>query len=100
MPMSNKLQTIQSRLRKHKNELTNDYKVQKIGIFGSVARGDDHAKSDVDILVEFSEPVGFFHYLALENFLRNLLKETVEVVTVRALKPAIKEQVLSETVYV
>ncbi len=98
--MQNKLQTIQKLLREHREELTAEYKVEKIGVFGSVARGDDHAGSDVDILVEFSEPVGFFHYLALENFLRSLFQETVEVVTVHALKPAIKEQVLNETVYV
>ena len=81
-------------------ELTTEYKVEKIGIFGSVARGDYYTGSDVDILVEFSEQVGFFHYLALENYLCTLLHETVEIVTVRALKPVIKEQILSETVYV
>ena len=98
--MNAKLQTIQKLLREHKDILLNEYKVEKIGIFGSVARGDDHVGSDVDILVEFSEPVGFFHYLALEGFLHTLLHETVEVVTVRALKHTIREQVLSETVYV
>lgn len=98
--MIRKLETIQKVLRDHKKELSDKYKIKKIGIFGSVARGDDHEGSDVDVLVEFSEPVSFFHYLALENFLRSLLRETVEVVTVRALKPAIREQVLNETVYV
>lgn len=98
--MTGKLQTIQRILSEHKEQLRNKFKVQKIGVFGSVARGDDHAGSDVDILVEFSEPVGFFHYLALENFLRSLLKENVDIVTVRALKPAIKGDILEETVYV
>lgn len=98
--MTTKLQTIQEKLGEQRDVLHNTYKVQKIGVFGSVARGDDHVGSDVDILVEFSEPVGFFHYLALENFLRSLLQENIDVVTVRALKPSVKEDILKETVYV
>lgn len=98
--MTHKLHTIQKLLQDNKEELLNKYKISKIGIFGSVARGDEHVGSDVDILVEFSEPVGFFLYLELESFLRTLLHETVEIVTIRALKPAIKEHVLSETIYV
>lgn len=98
--MNIKLQKIRNILGEHKEDLQRMYKVRRIGVFGSVARGDYHDRSDVDILVEFSEPIGFFTYLALEDFLRALLHEAVEVVTVRALKKAIKDDVLNETIYV
>ncbi|KUG15588.1 hypothetical protein ASZ90_014735 [hydrocarbon metagenome] len=39
------------------------YFVKKIGVFGSVSRGDQTEGSDIDILVEFSQPVGFFLFL-------------------------------------
>ncbi|MBA4336620.1 nucleotidyltransferase [bacterium] len=74
--------------------------VKKIGIFGSVSRGDQTKKSDIDIIVEFSQPVGFFKFLELEYFLSKILKKKVDLATKKALKPAIKKDVLKEAIYV
>ncbi len=98
--MGHNLQTVQNLLSQHMEELGRTYKVRRIGVFGSMARGEESGKSDVDILVEFTEPIGLFHFLELETFLRSLLRRDVDLVTVRALKPAIRERVLKETVYV
>lgn len=62
-------------LNEHHAALQQEYHVKTIGIFGSVARGTQKKGSDVDVLVEFSEPVGFFTFLDLEAHLSRLLKK-------------------------
>ena len=47
-------------LAEHKGVLRKRFKVKDIGVFGSYVRGEQRKKSDVDVLVEFEEPVGFF----------------------------------------
>jgi predicted nucleotidyltransferase len=84
---------------KNRATLRDRYLVKEIGIFGSVARGEQTAASDVDILVEFSEPIGFFAFLDLEDFLTGALGKKVDLVTKRALKPAVKDQILNDAIY-
>jgi len=79
--------------------LKKDYKVKKIGIFGSLARGEQNKNSDVDIIIELYEPIGFFKFIELEEFLSKILKRKVDLVTKKALKPVIKKSILKETVY-
>ena len=84
----------------NRNLLRDKYRVKEIGIFGSVARGEQTATSDVDVLVEFSEPVSFFAFLDLEDFLARTLGKKVDLVTKRALKPSVKNKILKDAVYV
>ena len=86
--------------QENRDTLRDKYFVKEIGIFGSVARGEQTAVSDVDVLVEFSKPVGFFAFLDLEDFLSRTLGKKVDLVTRRALKPAVKDQILKDAVYV
>ncbi|MBW2598893.1 MAG: nucleotidyltransferase family protein [Deltaproteobacteria bacterium] len=83
-----------------KEELADRYKVKKIGVFGSFARGDASEKSDVDILVEYSETPGFFGFIELEDYLKEKLGRNVDLATQNALKPAIRKRVISEIKYV
>jgi predicted nucleotidyltransferase len=53
----------------HKAELREKFKVKTIGVFGSYVRGEQKCSSDVDVLVEFEEPVGLFEFIKLENYL-------------------------------
>jgi len=76
------------------------YNVQNIGIFGSYARGDQKKTSDIDILVEFYKPVGFFKFIDLEDYLSKILKKRVDLTTQKSLKPFIKKDILKETIYV
>lgn len=76
------------------------YHVKKMGIFGSVARGEQTKKSDVDILVEFNAPIGFFDFIGLEDFLSKTLHKKVDLVSKKALKPIIKKDILKEVIYV
>ena len=73
--------------------------VQSLSLFGSIIRGEAGPDSDIDMLVEFSEPVGYFHIFKLQSYLQNLLNLEVDLTTPSALKPEIAEQVLSEAIY-
>jgi predicted nucleotidyltransferase len=89
---------IEEILRKYKPALRERFKVKEIGVFGSVARGEESEQSDVDILVEFSAPVGW-EFVDLKEFLEEILGRQVDLVTVRALKPRLRERILKEVVY-
>lgn len=80
--------------------LRGTYHVNNIGIFGSVVRQDNKDTSDIDLLVEFSEPIGFFKFIELEEFLSKNLGRKVDLVTKKALKKTIRNDILQEVVYV
>lgn len=86
-------------LRKDLPHLKEKFKVKSIGIFGSYARGEQTKTSDIDMLVEFDAPVGFFKFIELENYLSDKLGVKVDLVTPDALKPLIKPDIIQEAVY-
>lgn len=96
------LEELKSRLEELKPALKEKFGVKTIGIFGSYTRGEQTKRSDVDILVEFSEDakIGFFKFLDLEEFLSRKLGVKVDLVTKDALKPYIGERILQEVVMV
>ena len=75
------------------------YKVKTLGVFGSYVRGEESENSDVDVLVEFDEPVGFFKFLELEEYLGGIIGRKVDLVTRKALKPRIGRRILDEVVF-
>ena len=85
-------------LKEQKTFLAKTYFVNKIGIFGSYARNEETRESDIDLLVEFSRPVGF-EFLDLKDYLEKVLNKPVDLVTVNALKPSMREAVLGEVQY-
>lgn len=93
-----KQEEIKEILKRFKPILREKFKVKEIGIFGSYVRGEESEESDVDILVEFSEPIGW-EFVDLVEFLEKILERKVDLVTVRALKPQIKDKILKEVVY-
>jgi predicted nucleotidyltransferase len=66
-------------LKKH-DETLKQYSVKRIGLFGSYARGDQTAKSDIDFLVEFEKPT-YDNFYSLCVFLEKVFKRKVEVLT-------------------
>lgn len=76
-----------------------EFGVREIGIFGSVIRGEQGVSSDVDVLVDLEEHT-FNSYMGLLFFLEELFGSKVDLVMKDAIKPAIRENILSETVYV
>ena len=91
---------VKNTLLQQKAYLNDKYFVKGIGVFGSVAKSQDTTSSDIDLLVEFAKPVGFFHFSRLEDYLSGVLKKEVDLVTKDALKPAIKDSVLRDVIYV
>ena len=87
-------------LGSHKQELRDRFKVDEIGIFGSYVRKDQKKKSDLDVLVSFSETIDLFKFVELENFLSDLLGVKVDLVMKDSLKPRLKDRILNEAVYV
>ena len=75
-----------------------NFKVKTIGVFGSYVRGGQKRKSDVNVLVEFEEPIGLFEFMDLEMYLSNLLGVKVDLVSKKALKSHIGEHILKEVI--
>ena len=80
--------------------LNEKYGVSKIGLFGSHSRREAKKDSDIDLLVEFERPIGFFKFIELEDYLMGKLGAKVELVTDDALKPLIRPRVMADIVYV
>lgn len=95
-----KVEEIKKIIKDHKNILKDDYGISEIGLFGSYIKGKQANTSDVDILVEFQEPIDLFTFVHLKNQLSDLLDVNVDLVTKKALKPKIKERILSEVLYI
>jgi len=79
--------------------MKNKYKVRRIALFGSYVRGEQSEKSDLDVLVEFGEPVGYFKFIELEEYLSMKLEAKVDLVTPDALKSLIKPYIMGEAIY-
>ena len=90
---------IRQNLKEHFDLVTAKYKVKTIAIFGSYVRGEQKEGSDVDILVEFNEPIGFFKFLELEEYLSKIIGLEVDLVSRKALKPRIGKHILEEAVF-
>lgn len=89
---------IKETLEKQKAKLKRQFKVKEIALFGSHVRGEQKKNSDVDILVEFSQPISFFEFLDLEEYLGRVLSMKVDLVSKRALKPWIGKRILQEMI--
>ena len=94
------IERIKRVLLQHKAELRKKFKVKTLGVFGSYVRGEQKRGSDVDVLVEFEEPVGLFEFMRLEFYLSDLLGVKVDLVSKKALKPYIGKHIEEEVVYV
>jgi predicted nucleotidyltransferase len=70
--------------------------VRDLAVFGSVARGEASARSDLDVLVDFEGPATFDGFMGLKFFLEDTLGVKVDLVTRAALKPRLRERVESE----
>ena len=87
-------------LKQKNTELTKQFGVKSLSLFGSVARNEATQTSDVDLLVEFNRPVGYFGLFALQDYLEKLLGCSVDLGTPDSLKPYIKERVMGELIRV
>ena len=93
-----RLAEIQKTLAASKDEIRREYKAEIRGIFGSYARGDVHADSDLDLLVDFDAGAGLFKAIGLQHFLEDKFGCKVDVVTRRALREEMRDSVYRDMV--
>jgi hypothetical protein len=75
--------------------------VKSLALFGSVARDEAADASDVDLLVEFDRPVGYFHFLEVQEFLESVLYPAkVDLVVRSAVFDELREDIFGEAVNV
>jgi hypothetical protein len=84
-------------LADHREEVRR-FGVRSLGLFGSAARGEATATSDLDFLVEFENP-SFDTYMELLEYLEKLFGHPVDLVLANTLKPCLRESILRETVH-
>ena len=93
------LNSISLLLHKHQVDL-DQFAVKSLAVFGSVARGEATDRSDIDLLVEFNQPIGLFEFFRLKYYLETLIGSKVDLVTPDALHPALRDSILNEAVNV
>lgn len=94
--MACSLDEIGASLRAMLPELRRRYPIRELGVFGSWARGEQHADSDLDLLVDFDGPIDLFAYARLQEEIGTALGLRVDLVDRAGLKPAIGRNVLRE----
>ena len=91
-------QHILERLSREQATLRRDFRVTSLALFGSLARNEATDQSDVDLLVTFKRPAGYFALIALQHYLESVLGRNVDIVTPGGLKPGMREKVLAEAI--
>ena len=85
----------------HRDELRRDFGVERIALFGSVARNDSGPDSDIDVLVDIPHALTLFQLVALRLRLEEVLDAPrVDVVLRDSILPPIRDAILAEAVSV
>ena len=80
--------------------LRRKYGFRSLAVFGSMARGDDHEGSDVDILVRFEGKATFDNFMGLKLDLEDLLGRRVDLLTPKCLRPEMEAEIEKEAIRV
>jgi uncharacterized protein len=98
--MTATLEAVLEALRAHESELQR-LGVSHAAVFGSVARGEARANSDIDVLVELdhNRPMGIFEYARLKLYINEILDGAGDVVNRRTLKPLLRDTILRQAVH-
>ncbi len=97
--MMTNLNDIVKTLQNHQKELEKEFHLSTIGVFGSYVRNEQTEDSDIDILVDFSEPIGI-QFIDLANTLEKILDHQVDLVSKNGIKQSYLELIESEIQYV
>jgi uncharacterized protein len=98
MARTRSLEKILEILRQQLPMLTERYSVETLEVFGSYVRSEQKKDSDLDILVTFKEVPSLLTFIAIENYLSDLLGVKVDLVMKDSLKPKIGQKILREAV--
>jgi uncharacterized protein len=89
---------ILDRLEAEAPALRRRYAVKSLAVFGSMARGDDHEGSDLDVLVTFEGPATFDNFMGLKLDLEELCGRRVDLLTPRSLSPEMRKEIDREAI--
>jgi predicted nucleotidyltransferase len=87
-------------LSRHKPEMQRRFGMRSLALFGSCARGEARADSDIDVLVEFDGLATSQRYFGLQFFLEDLLGAPVDLVTRQALRPQLRPYIERDAIHV
>ncbi len=76
------------------------YHVSRVGLFGSFVHDRAGEESDIDLLIDFTEPIDLFAYVNLIDTLSHSMCRKIDVVTINGIKPALKEKILNEVEWI
>jgi len=93
------LNTIKQILAQLKPELIDKYHISSIGLFGSIVRDDFTPSSDIDIIVDFSQPIGI-EFVDLAEYIENKLQKNIDLVSRKGIKPKYYQAIEQEIIYV
>ena len=93
------LADIKKTLQQLKPELSQKYHVHSIGLFGSVVRDDFSTDSDIDIIIEFDQPIGI-EFITLADYIERKLNKRVDLVSKKGIKDKYFKSIESEIIYV
>ncbi len=93
------IEHIKSTLKKLQHTIRKKFKAEITGVFGSYSRGEQKGGSDLDLLVRFYEGATLFDFVDLADYLEDKLGLKVDVVSERAVRPEIKEEIYREVVH-
>lgn len=94
-----KTPVILGQLRDMKQDLKERYHVRNIGMFGSFSRNEQGRTSDLDLVVEFEQPIGMMAFVHLRDLLSERLGIKIDLVTPEGLHPLIRDRVMHEVLY-
>ena len=92
-------QNIAKALKDNKVELSSRYHLTSIGIFGSFTRDDFREDSDIDILIDYDQPIGI-EFIDLAEELERILDRKVDLVSRNGVKPKYFEEIQKDLIYV
>ncbi len=93
------IEEIKNTISDTKEEVRKQFKAEIKGIFGSYARGDYHVDSDLDLLVDFDAGATLLDLVGLQLYFEDRFNRKVDVVSRRALREEIRENVLKDMIY-
>ncbi len=92
---------ILSNLKKHKAQISEQFKTETIGLFGSYSENKQTAQSDIDLLVSFKKGnKDLFNFINLKFYLEEILDNKVDLINRDGIKPALKDRILQQVKYV
>ncbi len=96
--MARSLKEIKSAIVRHRAELRSVYKIKDIALFGSYARGEQKKNSDMDLLADFTGPIGLIELVGAEQYLSKILKAKVDLIPRRDVRPELRAGILKDSV--